>query len=56
MPWYKKKIFYVPIAIFLGIFGFLASLVSLFGVPLDSEFNPDYYTSKDEPLWKKPED
>jgi len=33
--------------------GFLPSLVSLFGVSIDDEFNPDYYSDPNEPMFKK---
>ncbi|MEO1768804.1 MULTISPECIES: hypothetical protein [Enterococcus] len=51
--WYYKKIVYVPISIILGIFGFSPMFGSLLGVKYDEEFNPDYYKSKDEPLFRK---
>ena len=31
LPWYKRKKFYLPVAVVLGVIGFLPSLVSLFG-------------------------
>ncbi len=31
LPWYKRKKFYLPVAVALGVIGFLPSLVSLSG-------------------------
>ena len=53
LPWYKRKKFYLPVAVVLGMIGFLPSLVSLFGVSIDDEFNPDYYSDPNEPMFKK---
>lgn len=54
--WYRKKKIYIPLSIILGVLGFGASLVSLFGVSIDDELNKDYYKDKDEPLFKKKND
>lgn len=51
--WYQKKKFYIPVSIVLGLIGVGAWMVSLFDVGIDDELNPDYYKSKDEPLWIK---
>lgn len=53
LPWYKRKKFYLPVAVVLGVIGVLPSLVSLFGVSIDDEFNPDYYSDPNEPMFKK---
>ncbi|OUZ23604.1 hypothetical protein A5867_001289 [Enterococcus sp. 6D12_DIV0197] len=53
LPWYKRKKFYLPVAVVLGVIGVLPSLVSLFGVSIDDEFNSDYYSDPNEPMFKK---
>ncbi len=50
--WYKRKKFYLPVAVVLGVIGVLPSLVS-FRVSIDDEFNPDYYSDPNEPMFKK---
>ena len=52
-PWYKKKKIYLPIAVVLGLLGIVPSLVSLFGVSINNESNPDYYTDPDQDLFRK---
>ncbi|OTN75838.1 hypothetical protein A5886_000914 [Enterococcus sp. 8G7_MSG3316] len=52
-PWYKQKKVYIPITIVLGVLGIAPSLVSLFGVSIDDELNPDYYTDPDQELFRK---
>lgn len=51
VKWYQRKKFMIPAAIVLGIVG-LAPLVSLIGVKVDDEFNPDYYKDANEPFFK----
>ncbi|GEQ48574.1 hypothetical protein [Tetragenococcus koreensis] len=53
MKWYQRKSFYVPFSIVMGILGFGAWFASLLGVNVDEELNKDYFTTKDEPLFKK---
>ncbi|MCF1586410.1 hypothetical protein LQF60_12920 [Tetragenococcus koreensis] len=53
MKWYQRKIVYIPISIIMGILGFGAWFASLLGVSVDDELNKDYFTNKDEPLFKK---
>lgn len=51
--WYLKKRFYIPLSILLGLIGFSPMISSLLGVKHDDEFNPDFYTDKDAPMFKK---
>ncbi|MGM0214105.1 hypothetical protein [Enterococcus sp. AZ109] len=51
--WYLKKRFYIPLSILLGLIGFSPMFSSLLGVKHDDEFNPDFYTDKDAPMFKK---
>lgn len=52
-PWYKKKKVYLPIAVLLGVIGFVPSLVSLFGVSTDDELNPNYYQDPHQDITRK---
>jgi len=52
-PWYKKKKIYLPVAVVLGLLGIVPSLVSLLGVSIDDELNPDYYTDPNQDLFRK---
>lgn len=51
LKWYQQKKFLIPASIALGIIG-LAPLISLIGVKVDDEFNPDYYKDANEPFFK----
>ncbi|WP_314068224.1 hypothetical protein [uncultured Vagococcus sp.] len=51
--WYKKKVFYIPVAIILGLLGAGASYATLLDKDVDDELNPDYYNGIDQDLFKK---
>lgn len=51
----NRNIFLILGSIFLGILGFLPSLLSLVGVNSNVKLNKDYYKSKDESLFTKKE-
>ncbi|MGX7329875.1 hypothetical protein [Enterococcus bulliens] len=51
--WYEKKRVYIPLSIVLGLFGFDILYGTLSAKKDDEEFNPEYYSHKNAPMFRK---